>query len=171
MRYDGDLQPVTIGDYCSISGGVEILPGGNHNPHWISTFPLRWQFKMPGAFEDGLPSSRGPVSIGNDVWIGRAAMILSGVTIADGAVVGARAVVTSDVRPYAVVVGIPAREVRRRFDDATVDRLLRIEWWNWPEQVVREATPLLCSDHLSAFFDFADSYANGPTTTEAGTSS
>ncbi|HEV2071628.1 MAG TPA: CatB-related O-acetyltransferase [Acidimicrobiales bacterium] len=162
---------MTIGDYCSISGGAEILPGGNHNPQWISTFPLRWQFKMLGALQDGLPSSRGPVSIGNDVWIGRAAMILSGVTIADGAVVGARAVVTTNVRPYAVVVGNPAREVRRRFDDATVDRLLKIKWWNWPERVVREATPLLCSENLSEFFDFADSYADGPTTAEAGTSS
>lgn len=82
-------------------------------------------------------------------------MILPGVTIGDGAVVGARAVVTRDVRPYAVVVGNPAVEVKRRFDDATVDRLLEIKWWEWPESLVRSAVPLLSSSDLSSFLEFA----------------
>jgi acetyltransferase-like isoleucine patch superfamily enzyme len=155
VRYSGDVEPVHIGDYCSISGDVEILPGGDHNTHWVSTFPFRIVFGLPGALEDGMPSSRGPVRIGNDVWIGRAAMILPGVTIGDGAVVGARAVVTRDVRPYAVVVGNPAVEVKRRFDDATVDRLLEIKWWEWPESLVRSAVPLLSSSDLSSFLEFA----------------
>lgn len=155
IRYKGDIAAVSIGAYCSISGEVEILAGGNHNPHWVSTFPFRYWFGVPGAFEDGLPSTRGPVQIGNDVWIGRGAVILSGVTIGDGAVVGARAVVTKDIRPYAIVVGNPACEVRRRFDDSIVDRLLNIAWWDWPDPLVIEATPLLSSDELSAFFDFA----------------
>src|SRR6202035_4147784 len=80
----------------------------------------------------------GDVKIGNDAYIGRGAMVLSGVTIGDGAVVGARAVVTRDVRPYAVVVGNPAREVRRRFSDEVVEALLRIRWWDWPDEVVAE---------------------------------
>ncbi|HEV2070812.1 MAG TPA: hypothetical protein VGR26_13555 [Acidimicrobiales bacterium] len=105
----------------------------------MSTFPFRYRFGMSGAFGDGLPSSRGPVQIGND----------------DGAVIGARAVVTRDVRPYVIVVGDPATEVRRRFDDDTVTRLLETAWWAWPDCVVRAATPLLSSDDLTAFFDFA----------------
>lgn len=161
IRYPGDLEPVNIGDYCSISGSSEILPGGNHNAHWISTFPFRIMFGMPGALEDGIPSSHGPVRIGNDVWIGRGAVVLSGVTIGDGAIVGARSVVAKDVRPYAVVVGNPATEIRRRFDDLTVDRLLESRWWDWPEEVVRSAAPLLCSDDLSAFFAFVAARAEG----------
>lgn len=155
IRFQGDVEPVSIGDYCSISGGVEILPGGNHNLHWVSTYPFRIMFGLDGALEDGLPSSRGPVRIGNDVWIGRDALILSGVSIGDGAVIGAHAVVARDVRPYAVVVGNPAVEVSRRFDDSTVDRLLKIKWWDWPEEDVRAASPLLCSADVDSFFDFA----------------
>jgi len=157
IRFEGDVEPVSIGDYCSIAGGVEILPGGNHNSHWISTYPFRIMFGLDGALEDGLPSSRGPVRIGNDVWIGRDALILSGVSIGDGAVIGAHAVVAKDVRPYAILVGNPAVEAGRRFDDTTVDRLLEIKWWYWPEEDVRAASPLLCSADLLSFFDLAAS--------------
>lgn len=76
---------------------------------------------------------------------GRDALILSGVNVGDGAIVGARAVVTKDVRPYAIVAGNPAREVRRRFDDETVDGLLDLQWWNSPEPIVREAISIPCS--------------------------
>lgn len=158
IRYPGDVEPVYIGDYCSISGSVEILPGGNHNPHWISTFPFQIRLGLSGALRDGMPSSRGPVRIGNDVWVGRDAMILSGVTVGDGAVIGARAVVAKDVRPYAVVVGNPAVEIRRRFDDATVERFLEIKWWEWPERLVLDAARFLNSEDLPSFFDIAANY-------------
>jgi hypothetical protein len=98
---------------------------------------------LPGAFEDGMPASRGPIIIGNDVWIGRNAMILSGVTVGNGAVVGAEAVVTRDVRPYAVVAGNPAREVRRRFTDEQVDALQELRWWDWPDSGIRDVVHLL----------------------------
>lgn len=155
IRYNGDIEAVYIGDYCSIAGDVEIFAGGNHNPNWVSTYPFRIMFDLPGALADGIPSSRGPVRIGSDVWLGRGSVVLSGVTIGDGAVIGARAVVAKDVRPYAVVVGNPATEVRRRFDDATVDRLLAVKWWEWPEADVRQASPFLSSGDLSTFFAFA----------------
>lgn len=164
IRYDGDFERVSIGDYCSISGNVEILPGGNHNIEWISTYPFRIMFGMPDARTDGLPSSRGPVTIGNDVWIGRGAMILSGVTIGNGAVIGARAVVARDVRPYAVVVGNPAVEIRRRFEDHTVELLLNLKWWDWPEDDVRAATALLCSDDIPSLLEFADARLGGRST-------
>jgi acetyltransferase-like isoleucine patch superfamily enzyme len=106
---------------------------------------------LPGAYEDGQPSTRGDIEIGNDVWIGRGARVRSGVTIGDGAVVGGYAVVTRDVRPYAVVVGVPARETRRRFDDEQVDALLRIAWWQWSMDAIERSVPQLCSGDVDAF--------------------
>ena len=141
---------LVIGPYCSIADNVVIFLGSNHRPDWISTYPFRVQWNIEGAYTDGHPATRGDVRIGADVWIGQAATILSGVEIGPGAVVGATATVTKDVRPYAVVVGNPAREVRRRFDDASVDRLLQLRWWGWPDERVRRMVPVLCSSDVDA---------------------
>lgn len=144
MHHRGDPpHEVRVGRYCSIAGGAEFLIGGNHRTDWTSTYPFRVMLDLPGAFEDGMPASRGPIIIGNDVWIGRNAMILSGVTVGNGAVVGAEAVVTRDVRPYAVVAGNPAREVRRRFTDEQVDALQELRWWDWPDSGIRDVVHLL----------------------------
>jgi acetyltransferase-like isoleucine patch superfamily enzyme len=116
--------PVTIGAYCSLADGVRFDLG------------------------DG---SGGRIVVGNDVWIGRGAVIRAGVTIADGAVVGARAVVTQDVRPYAIVAGDPARERRRRFGDEQVAALLEIAWWTWPDERIRAHAALLCAGDVDAF--------------------
>jgi acetyltransferase-like isoleucine patch superfamily enzyme len=142
---------VTIGAYVSIGDGVEIFTGGNHRTDWVTTYPVRTMLNLPGADDDGHPASRGDVRVGNDVWIGAGAVIMSGVTIGDGAVIGARAVVARDVRPYAVVVGNPAREVRRRFSDSQVDALTRISWWNWPPEAVRDRAEALCSPDIDGF--------------------
>ncbi len=142
---------VRIGSFCSIASGVEMLTGGNHPTAWVSTFPLNIFFETPLAWRDGHPSSKGDIVVGNDVWIGMGAKILSGVTIGDGAVVGAFSVVSRDVRPYAVVVGSPATEVRRRFSDEQVDQLLRIQWWNWPLEVIAQRIPFLSSEGIEEF--------------------
>ncbi|MSQ35705.1 MAG: CatB-related O-acetyltransferase [Dehalococcoidia bacterium] len=149
--YEGETTRVHIGSFCSIARDVTIFVGGNHRPDWVSTFPFRWFFAMPGANQDGHPATRGEVIIGNDVWIGVGATIMSGVRLGDGAVIGAEAVVTHDVRPYAVVVGVPAREVRRRFPDDQVDALLRIAWWDWPDEQVIEAVGELSDTNVAAF--------------------
>jgi chloramphenicol O-acetyltransferase type B len=141
-RYSANDSDVHIGRYCSLSAGVEFMLGGQHQHHWLSTFPFHTR--------DDEITSRGPIVIGNDVWVGAGAMIMSGVTIASGAVVGSRAVVTRDVRPYAIVVGSPAREIARRFDDATVDRLLTINWWDWPAERVQACAGVLQSDDIEA---------------------
>ena len=91
------------------------------------------------------------MSIGNDVWIGTEAFILSGVTIGDGAVIAARSVVTRDVAPYAVVAGNPARQVRLRFSETVIDALERIRWWDWPITEIQSAWPLLLSSDVEAF--------------------
>ena len=160
-RFVGDTSRVLIGSFVSIADEVEFVPGGNHRVDWVSTYPFRWMFRLPGALEDGHPASDGDIVVGNDVWFGAGARILSGVTIGDGAVVGAGAVVARDVRPYAVVVGNPAREVSRRFSDAQVDALERIRWWDWPLDEILERVPLLCSPDVDGFIKIADADHDG----------
>jgi chloramphenicol O-acetyltransferase type B len=142
-RFPFDEHAIRLGKYCSVAEGVTFLPGGEHRPDWVTTYPF--------VIGHGHPASRGPIVIGNDVWIGFEALVLSGVTIGDGAVIGARSVVTRDVRPYAIVAGHPAVERRRRFSDEQVAALLAIRWWDWPEEDIEAVAPLLCSDGIDEF--------------------
>lgn len=148
--FDGDVTRVHIGAYCSIAKNVKIIAGGNHNPGWVSTFPFRAQFGLPGAYEDGQPSSRGDIVIGSDVWLGYRATLLSGVTIGHGAIIGAGAVVARDIAPYAIAAGNPAEIRRYRFPEETIRRLLALAWWEWPEEVIAESIPLLSADLTEA---------------------
>ena len=127
---------LVIGRFCALAAGVRfVMNGANHAMSGFSTYPFNI---FGGGWEKGFDeatwtdASRGDTVVGNDVWIGMDATVMPGVTIGDGAIVAAKSVVTSDVRPYAVVGGNPATEVKRRFADATVARLLAIAWWNWP---------------------------------------
>lgn len=164
--YEGDPDhPIVIGAYCSIFENVEFMIGGNHRTDWVSTFPLRGALGLPGADRDGHPASKEPIVIGNDVWIAKNVQILSGVRIGDGAVVGAGSVVTRDVRPYAIVAGNPAREIRRRFDDEVVDELLVIAWWNWSDDEVVAAQELLNGGSIGEFLAYA--HARGWATGQA----
>ena len=142
----GTSRPhVTIGRYCSIAAEVTFLVNGDHRVDWTTTYPISVRFGLPTADTDGHPKITGPVTVGNDVWIGHGALLLGGVTIGDGAVIGAAAVVASDVRPFAIVAGNPAREIRRRFNDELVDQLLQLRWWDLDESEVRSIAPLLCA--------------------------
>jgi acetyltransferase-like isoleucine patch superfamily enzyme len=128
---------VSIGAFCSFAAEVRIFAGGMHRTDQVTTFPLRSRWDLPDRDADMVGMSHGDVTIGNDVWVATGAWIMSGVTIGDGAVVGARSIVTRDVRPYAVAVGAPAREIRRRFNDQTVGALLSLRWWEWPDDVIK----------------------------------
>lgn len=141
----GERGRVRIGDYCSIAHGVEFSLGGNHRVDWVSTYPFRVILGMEGAWTDGHPRTEREIVVGNDVWIGAEALVLPGVTIGDGAVIAGRAVVTRDVAPYAIVGGVPAREIRRRFSEEQITALLELRWWTWPEEVVRAHVDLLSS--------------------------
>jgi acetyltransferase-like isoleucine patch superfamily enzyme len=151
----GERARVHIGAYCSIAAGVEFVVGGNHRPDWVSTYPFRVLWGMPGAWSDGHPREERDIEIGSDVWIGTQAMILPGARVGDGAVIAARALVTGDVRPYAIVGGTPAREIRRRFDDEQVQALLELRWWEWPEERIREHVDRLSSPDVAAFLEAA----------------
>jgi acetyltransferase-like isoleucine patch superfamily enzyme len=147
----GDKERVRAGSFVSIGLDVVLLDGGDHRVDWVTTYPLRACLGLPGAYEDGHPRSKGDIVIGNDVWIGSRARVLSGVTIGDGAVIGGNTVVAKDVRPYAIVVGNPGREVRRRFSDEQVEALLEIAWWNWPMEKIVERVSELCDPNIDRF--------------------
>lgn len=141
-----DTTRLHIGRYSSIAAGVNILLGGNHPTDRLTTFPIREKLALPGAGTDGFPSSKGDVVIGNDVWIGFGATVVSGVHIGDGAIIGAGSVIVGDVEPFAIVAGNPARVVRRRFDDDVITRLQALQWWDWDDHLVAERVADLCGE-------------------------
>lgn len=144
-------ERVLVGAFCSFAEGVLIFGGGEHRVDWVTTHPLRIAFNSPGAGEDGHPHSKGTTKIGNDVWMGHGALILSGVTVGDGACVGAGAVVSKDVPPYSIVAGNPAKVVRLRFSERQIEQLLQIAWWNWPIDKIQRFESLLCDSDIDAF--------------------
>jgi acetyltransferase-like isoleucine patch superfamily enzyme len=146
----GKEATLKIGKYCSIAGNVVIFLGSEHRTDWISTYPFSI-FLEEGKSIKGHPSTKGDVIIGNDVWIGFNVIIISGVTIGDGAAIGAGSVVAKDVPPYTIVSGNPARIVRYRFNEETIQKLLQIRWWDWPDEKVKENIHLICSDSIDVF--------------------
>ena len=144
---------VVIGKFCSIAPGVEILVGGNHRPDYVTTYPFAaLPTDWPGATGE-TPVSKGDIVIGNDVWIGTGAKILSGVTIGDGAVIGAYSVVAKNVAPYTIAVGNPAREIKKRFDESTIQYLLELKWWDWDIDKIHRNVSALSSVEVEKIFE------------------
>lgn len=150
-----DGATLKIGAFCSIADGVEIFLGGEHRIDWVTTYPFNVMWESAKHIK-GHPKTKGNVEIGNDVWIGRGALIFSGVKIADGAVIGARAVVTNNVPSYTIVTGNPAKIVRKRFDEGTITRLLNLKWWNWDNERISRALPMMLDNNILAFLDAAE---------------
>lgn len=140
-----------IGKFCAIAEGARfIMNGANHAMSGFSTYPFNifgegWEVGFdPATWQREL---RGDTVLGNDVWIGMEAVILPGVTIGDGAIAAAKSVVTHDVPPYAIVAGNPAKVVKRRFDQRTIDRLLKVAWWDWPvDKITRNLNAIRGAD-------------------------
>lgn len=146
-------EHIEIGAFCSIANEVVIFGGGEHRTDWVTTFPLRIAFDDNLAGKDGHPATKGTTKIGNDVWIGFRSIILSGITIGDGAVIGAGSIVASNVPPYAVVVGNPAKVLKFRFSDEIIKKLLDISWWNWESERINKSIPMLCSTDIQNFIN------------------
>ncbi len=144
-----------IGRFCSIAEGVKIFLGGNHRTDWVTTYPFsakEMTATWPTATEIvGHPTSKGDIIIGNDVWLGAHSSILSGISIGDGAVIGAHAVVTKDVPSYTIVAGNPAKIIRRRFSASQIELLLEIRWWDWEPEKIAHYLPLMCSPDIDRF--------------------
>lgn len=139
-HYPVNGDRLIIGRYCSVACGVKFLfTSANHSLSSLSTYPFPIfydEWNLDGKNVTDAWDNKGDIVIGNDVWIGFEAVIMSGVTIGDGAIIASRAVVTKDVPPYTIVGGVPARRIRKRFDDYTVSKLEEIKWWNWPPEKI-----------------------------------
>lgn len=142
-----------IGKFCAIAKGVQfIMNGANHKLSGFSTFPF---YIFGNGWEKAMPQSgdlpyKGDTVIGNDVWIGYKALIMPGVTIGNGAIISSRSVVTSDVPAYAVVGGNPAKVIKKRFTDETIEALEELAWWNWPVEKITQNIAAIMSSNIKA---------------------
>lgn len=141
----------SLGNFCSIADGVTIYSGAEHQTSWIKTYPF---LEFPELIEDkDVNKSKGNVTIGNDVWLADGVLVLSGVTIGDGAVVAARAVVTKDVKPYEIVGGNPAKHIKYRFNEEQISELLKIKWWDWDIEKIKSNLDLILSEDIDKFIN------------------
>lgn len=139
VGYDSEVVNCEIGAFCSIANGF-IVGGAKHPIDWVSTSPVFYRVGSGTGLHLGNLSidETARTVIGNDVWIGSRVIVMQGLKIGNGAAIGAGAVVTKDVPPYAVVAGCPAKIIRYRFDEATIEMLQKSEWWNLSEQQLRK---------------------------------
>ncbi len=153
-HYPINQERLVIGKFCSIACGARFLfNSANHTQRSLSTYIFPVLFEEWGLDVERIPEAwdnKGDIVIGNDVWIGYEAVVLAGVTIGDGAIIGARAVVTRDVPPYTIVGGVPAKPIRKRFSDAEIARLLELKWWDWPVEKIAAGIDAIQSGDLEA---------------------
>lgn len=157
----GPDAPVSIGGFCSIGPGVVLMARGDRRTDLPSLYPFRTKLWNEKGGPNCDATTKGPIAIGHDVWIGANAVVLSGVTIGTGAIVGAGAVVARDVPPYAIAVGNPARIVRHRFSPERIAALLASAWWDLPDDVLRALDRELYSGDIEAFIDAVQDLRNG----------
>lgn len=154
---DAEIISTTVGKFCSIAAVTRLNPG-NH-PMWRAT--QSHVVYRASAYFDGEPDEAEffdwrrsfRVTLGHDVWIGHAAIVLPGRTIGTGAVVAAGAIVTRDVAPYQIVAGNPAKPLRERFPAAIAERLMRLGWWDWDHATLRAALPDFRALSIEAFLE------------------
>lgn len=151
-HYPVNHDRLMIGKFCSIACGAKFLfNSANHSLSSLSTYPFpifyeEWRLDRKNVAEAW--DNKGDIVIGNDVWIGYEAVILAGVTVGDGAIIGARAMVTKDVPPYTIVGGVPAKPIRKRFSEETISEMLALKWWDWPKERIARNIPAIQSGRL-----------------------
>lgn len=151
------IDRLIIGKFCSIATGVRFMLGGNqgHNHNWITTYPLSLLENNFDGDNTSIPKAyklRGDTVIGNDVWVGAEAMIMPGVKIADGAVIGARSLVTKNIGAFEIWGGNPASLIKKRFSDIEIAKLLEIKWWDLDISQIKENLPLIGSNNIDALW-------------------
>ncbi len=145
---------VRIGSFCSVGPGVLFICAAEHRVDTATTFPIQF---VDGKIRNAPGTvGKGPITVGHDVWFGARCIILGGVTIGNGAVVGAGSIVTRDIPPYAVAVGNPARIIRYRFAPEVIERLQALQWWNWSDDLIRERVELLTTAGIERFLSAAE---------------
>ena len=158
-HYPVNGDKLKIGKFCSIACGAKfIFTSANHKMASLSTYPFPIFFAEWGLDAKNIRDAwdnKGDIVVGSDVWIGYEAEKLSGVHIGDGAIIGARAVVTKDVAPYTIVGGVPAKPIRRRFDDETIEKLESLRWWDWDAEKIRACIPAIQSGDIAALEEIA----------------
>lgn len=151
-HYPINNDRLIIGKFCSIACGAKFLfTSANHTLGSLSTYPFPIFFEEWNLDKKQVASAwdnKGDIVIGNDVWIGYEAVILSGVHIGDGAIIGTRAVVTKDIPPYTVVGGIPAKEIKKRFEEETINKLQQMQWWNWAFDKIQRFLPYIMNGEI-----------------------
>ncbi len=164
-HYPIHKERLVIGKFCSIACGTRFLFNcANHTLSSLSTytFPLfyeEWNLEKSNVVSAW--DNKGDIIIGDDVWIGYEAVIMSGVHVGNGAIIAARAVVTKDVPPYTIVGGTPAREIRKRFDTDVIKRLLMLKWWDWPIDKIRQCLPYIMNGALDELLSIEDDIFSG----------
>ena len=153
-HYPVNGDKLKIGKFCSIACGAKFLfTSGNHAMQSLSTYPFPIFFEEWNLDARDICSAwdnKGDIIIGSDVWIGYEAVIMAGVTIGDGAIIATRAVVTKDVPPYTIVGGVPAKMIRKRFDDATIERFEKLRWWDWDAAKIQRNISAIQSGDIAA---------------------
>lgn len=145
---------ITIGKATSIGENISFILFGNHRYNKVTTSPL--STLIDGNHKNLIPYPAETISIGNDVWVGNNATILSNVLIGDGSVIGANAVVSKNIPPYCVAVGNPIRVISKRFTEDQIARLIKIAWWNWPLNKIKENASNLINENIDAFLALHD---------------
>ena len=164
-HYPSHKERLVIGKFCSIACGTRFLFNcANHTLNSLSTytFPLfyeEWNLEKSNVVSAW--DNKGDIIIGDDVWIGYEAVIMSGIHVGSGAIIAARAVVTKDVPPYTIVGGTPAREIRKRFDTDVIKRLLMLKWWDWPIDKIRQCLPYIMNGDLDELLSIEDDIFSG----------
>jgi acetyltransferase-like isoleucine patch superfamily enzyme len=158
LFYDvGDPEcRLTIGKFCCFADNVKVHLGrfGRHHYDFLSSYPVGMIFGSPSSIDMSAAWNRPlGVTIGSDVWIARDSTIMAGVTIGDGAVIGASTLITKDVEPYTIVGGVPGRVLKKRFSSAQIERLLKLQWWNWPTEVLKKHVDLFYRSDIEAVIE------------------
>lgn len=148
-NYDFSKVKLVFGKFCAIAAETRFMMTGDHKLDAVSTYPFPiFQQGWENAYNIFDLPVKGDIIVGNDVWFGYDSFVRGGVTIGDGAIIAARAVVVKDVPPYAIVAGNPGKIVKMRFDDNTIKRLLQIAWWDWDIEKINRHLPLICSPDI-----------------------